>query len=106
MGDLRVVYLVNPRQAVAVPELLVRFRCEKCGVDVVLDAFDGPPVCQIHRVVLEGISVMREPTLPERIVELDAGALELLQQSSSDKGGVSRAATKELDAMFNEETPT
>lgn len=104
MADLRVVYLVNPRQAVAVPELMVRFRCEKCGVDVVLDAYDGPPVCQIHRVVLEGISIMREPA-PAVVVGLDEGAAEKLQQSSRDKGGVTREATEELDALFGEVTP-
>lgn len=106
--SLRVVYLVNPRTTLDVPELLVRFRCEKCALegaqDVMLDAYDGPPVCQKHRVVLEGLSIMR--TLEQKPdPTLDAGALESLQESSKDKGTLDRSATEELDARFGEVTP-
>lgn len=108
MTDLRVVYLVNPRQAVPVPELMVRFRCVKCmnegAQDVMLDAYDGPPVCQKHRVVLEGISIIQQ--MPEGIRrELNDGALESLSESSKDKGTLDRSATEELDARFGEVTP-
>lgn len=61
MSDIRVIYLALPRVAITAPELNVRFECPTCRRQVVIDAYQGVPVCGDDRVALVGLSVVREP---------------------------------------------
>ena len=109
MGDTRVIYLVHPSKGVTAPELMVRFRCPECAEagaqDVELDAYQGPPVCQTHRRVLEGIAIMRPPYERHEPTPLAPGAAATLSRAAVDKGAASRVVTQEMDALLDEQTP-
>ncbi len=95
MADLRVIYLAHPRTAVPAPELMVRF-----------DAFQGPPVCQVDRKALVGLSVVHPEEFKPYEDHSSGTVVNRSIEAPRDKGALDRTHTEELDARFGEATPT